>query len=262
MSYLKKYLQTPQEETVLLIDGDLYLYRACAACETEIDWGDDIWSLSTDLKEAKTVFQKTIDDFCDTLGTGHFIVCLSDKGNFRKELDSTYKGGRKKVRKPVGYLEMLRWVKKTYRWHIEPMLEADDVMGILGSAPNHNTIVISDDKDLKSVPCKLFRPMSGEFQTINKAQADLWFYTQALTGDVTDGYAGCPSVGPKTAEKLLKQNPSWSTVVNAYAKQKLNANYALTQARLARILRYEDWDLDSNTIKLWEPRHETNAKKT
>ena len=106
--------------------------------------------------------------------------------------------------------------------------------------------------------------MSGEFQTINKAQADLWFYTQALTGDVTDGYTGCPSVGIKTAEKLLKQNPSWSTVVNAYAKQKLNANYALTQARLARILRYEDWDLDNNTIKLWEPRHghETNATKT
>jgi DNA polymerase-1 len=104
--------------------------------------------------------------------------------------------------------------------------------------------------------------MSGEFQTINKAQADLWFYTQALTGDVTDGYAGCPSVGPKTAEKLLKQDPSWTTVVNAYAKQKLNKNYALTQARLARILRYEDWDLDSNTIKLWEPRYDTNAKKT
>ena len=40
------------------------------------------------------------------------------------------------------------------------MLEADDVLGICGSAPNHNVIMVSDDKDLKSVPAKLYRPMS------------------------------------------------------------------------------------------------------
>lgn len=253
MSYFKRYLQTPMEGTVLLIDGDLYLYRACAAAEEEIDWGDDIWSLSTDLKQAKYVFQRTLDDICETMETGHFVICLSDKDNFRKELDDTYKGGRKKVRKPVGYAEMVRWVTETYKWYREPLLEADDVIGILGSAPGHNTIMVSDDKDMKTVPGKLFRPQSGEFHNINKASADHWFYTQTLVGDVTDGYTGCPSVGMKTAEKLLQRDPSWNTVVQAYAKQKLPESYALTQARLARILRYEDWDVERSAIKLWEP---------
>jgi len=253
MGYFKKYLQQPMDDTVLLIDGDLYAYRACAAVEQEINWGDDIWSLSSDLKQAKEVFQTTIDQACEYLETGHFIVCLSDKKNFRKTVDPSYKGGRKKLRKPVGYPAFIKWIKETYKWCCEPLLEADDLMGIMGSAPKHNTIIVSDDKDMRTIPSLLYRPMSGELLDISKADADLWFLTQALVGDVTDGYGGCPTVGLKTAEKLLSKGPNWNTVVAAYAKQKLNSNYALTQARLARILRYEDWNLEQGTIKLWEP---------
>jgi DNA polymerase-1 len=253
MSYFKTFLQKPTDETSLLIDGDLYLYRACAAAEEEINWGNDIWSLSTDLAVAKRIFQQTIDDACEHLDTGNFIICLSDRGNFRKEVDSQYKGNRRNVRKPVGYSEMVQWIKDTYRWYLEPLLEADDIMGILGSAPGHSTIVMSDDKDLKCVPCKLYRPVSGEFLTITKAQADLAFLTQALMGDATDGFSGCPTVGAKTAEKILSKSPSWSTVVSTYAKHNLNETYALTQARLARILRFTDWDVERSQIILWEP---------
>ena len=253
MSYFKTYLQTPVEDTTLLIDGDLYLYRACAAAEEEVDWGDDIWSLSTDLKEAKKIFQKSIDDFCAYLDTSNFIICLSDKDNFRKDIDENYKGGRKKVRKPVGYSTMVQWVQDTYRWYREPMLEADDVMGILGTAPGHNTIVVSDDKDMKTLPCRLYRPVSGELLNINQREADFSFLTQALMGDVTDGYSGCKGVGAVSAKKILEKSMTWNAVVAAYAKQNLNETYALTQARLARILRYSDWDVDAGQIKLWEP---------
>jgi len=254
MSYFAQYLKKPTAGTTLLIDGDLYLYRACAAAEEEINWGEDIWSLSTDLKVAKKIFQATLDACCEHLETGHFIVCLSDRDNFRKDVDSQYKGGRKKVRKPIGYSEMIKWIKNTYIWFSEPLLEADDVMGIMASAPDSNTIMVSDDKDMKSIPGRLYRPMSGELLTITRQQADFNFLTQALMGDVTDGYAGCPSIGKITAEKILTKDPSWNAVVGQYAKQKLNYDYALTQARLARILRFEDWDVEKNQIILWEPK--------
>jgi len=254
MSYFKTFLQRPKDQTVLLIDGDLYLYKSCAAAEEEIDWGDDIWSLSTDLKIAKEIFEKLIFDACDTLDTEHFVVCFSDRDNFRKTIDPTYKAGRKKTRKPVGYSEMLKWANQVFTCHTEPLLEADDVMGILGSSRIQPTIIVSDDKDMKTVPCSLYRPMDGTLDSINERQADRHFLTQTLTGDPTDGYSGCPKVGPVTAEKLLGSNPSWSTVEAAYAKQKLNPQYALTQARLARILRFDDWDLETSTIKLWEPK--------
>jgi len=253
MSYFKRYLQRPVAETTLLIDADLYLYRACAASEETIDWGDDVWSLATDLKVAKKIFQESIDAMCEHLQTGHFICCLSDRDNFRKDIDPEYKGGRKKVRKPVGYPEMVKWVQSTFIWYSEPMLEADDVMGIMGTAPGHNTIICSDDKDMLSVPGRVYRPMSGELLTISKVEADLSFLTQVLTGDPTDGYSGCKGIGKVSAARILGHTPSWNLVVNAYAKQSLNEKYALTQARLARILRYSDWDVEKNQIKLWEP---------
>lgn len=254
MTYFKTFLQEPTAGTTLLIDGDLYLYRACAAAEEEVDWGEDVWSLSTDLKVAKKIFQDTIDSVCEHLETPHFIVCLSDRDNFRKDVDANYKGGRKKVRKPVGYPAMVQWVKDTFRWYCEPMLEADDIMGIMGSAPGHSTVIVSDDKDMKCIPASLYRPTTGELLVTNERTADYNFLTQALMGDVTDGYSGCPKIGLVTAKKILDKNPSWSAVVAAYQKQNLNETYALTQARLARILRYSDWDLEGRQIKLWEPK--------
>lgn len=242
-----------QKETVLLIDGDLYLYRAAAAAEEEIDWGNDVWSLMSDLKEAKRIFVTTIVDICEALDCFNVVVAFSDQDNFRHDIDPTYKGGRRKIRKPVGYKELVKWAKDRYKSHTEPLLEADDVLGICGTAPGFDVIMVSDDKDLKSIPGSLYRPMTGEFSTISQQQADKWFLKQALMGDITDGYGGCPGIGEKTADRILAKNPTWSAVVNEYSKKSLSANHALAQARLARILRYEDWDDENQQIKLWTP---------
>ena len=250
------------KETVLLIDGDLYLYRAAAAAEEEVDWGDDVWSLVSDLKEAKKIFVNTVIEICESLDCFNVIVAFSDKDNFRHDIDPTYKGGRKKVRKPVGYKELRAWAIERYKAHVEPLLEADDVLGICGSAPEFDVIMVSDDKDLKSIPGSLYRPMSGEFSTISKQQADKAFLKQALMGDITDGYGGCPGVGEKTAERILAKDPTWSAVVNEYSKKSLSHDHALAQARLARILRFEDWDDENHQIKLWTPPQSPRGRAT
>ena len=76
---------------------------------------------------------------------------------------------------------------------------------------------------------------------------------QTLTGDSTDGYPGCPTIGQKRAEGLLGQRPAWSVVEQAFIKQGLTKADALLQARMARILRWSDWDATKNEPKLWEP---------
>ena len=40
----------------LAIDADILAYQAVSSAEFEMDWGGDIWSLSTDLAEAKDIF--------------------------------------------------------------------------------------------------------------------------------------------------------------------------------------------------------------
>ena len=183
-------------------------------------------------------------------------MCITDHQNFRKELDPLYKSGRKKVRKPLGYKAMVDWAKYNWQWWSEPFMEADDVMGIISTVPGSKAIVVSDDKDLKGVPGRLYRPATDELLDITLEQANRQFYIQSLTGDTTDGYIGLRGCGPKTAEKILGTRPDWSLVERAYIKAGQTKEDALLQARMARILRYTDWDEDTGTIKLWEPTHD------
>ena len=250
-----KLLKTLQEKTTptLLIDADLFLYRASVIAEDEHDWGDDIWSLSTDLKVAKQIFEDQIKGFHERLGTTEALMCISSTENFRRQVSSTYKSNRKKTRKPVGYKSMVSWVRDNWESHTQINLEADDVMGILGSSPDLKTVIVSDDKDMKTIPCRLYRPNDDDLLDISEQAADLNFFQQTLCGDPTDGFSGCPKVGKVTAAKILGNRPDWSVVENQFIKAGLSKDEAITQARLARILRVTDWDADKEQVKLWSP---------
>jgi DNA polymerase I len=96
----------------------------------------------------------------------------------------------------------------------------------------------------------------GNTYSISNLEADVYFYRQVLTGDSTDGYPGCPGVGPKTAEKLIPEEDfteasAWGTVIKQYEKKGFGPDYALTQARLARILRNTEYTFDE--LQLWTP---------
>ena len=252
MKYLKK-LQGVSTPT-LLIDADLFLFRASIIAEDETDWGDDIWSLATDLKVAKQIFTDQINGFHERLGTSEALMCISDSVNFRKAVSPQYKSNRKKSRKPVGYKAMVEWCEATWPSHRQATLEADDVMGILGSDPSIDTVIVSDDKDMKTIPGRLFRPNDGDLLDITLEVADLNFYTQTLQGDPTDGYSGCPKIGAVTAAKVLGNRPDWSLVESQFIKAGLTKDEAIIQARLARILRREDWNAEDERIKLWSPK--------
>ena len=60
---------------------------------------------------------------------------------------------------------------------MRPAIEADDVMGIISSKPENEgkCIIVSDDKDMKTLKCKLYRPTAGEQLDISQADADRFF---------------------------------------------------------------------------------------
>ena len=240
---------------LLAIDTDILAYKATTSSETEVDWGGDIWSLQMDMAEARRSFEYQIDQIKERLGSNEVLCCLSDHaGNFRKEIFPDYKSGRRKTRKPVGYVAFCDWVRETYSTASRPMLEADDVLGIIATMPENKgkVTVVSDDKDLKTVgPSRLYRPMADELLEISEADADRYFLTQVLTGDITDSYKGVPGIGPKKAEAILGPRPHWGAVEKAYIDAGLTRDDAITQARLARILRWTDWA--EGGPKLWTP---------
>jgi DNA polymerase-1 len=256
-------------KTLLLIDGDQYLYRGCAAVERDVKWDDENHVLSSNEVEAWEVVEgslkKTLYHFGDDAEP---VVCLSEGVIFRTAIDPTYKGNRKNTRKPLCYSDLKEKLKASWKCVYFDGLEADDVMGILATKPGpDHKIIVARDKDMQGVPGKLWDGV--KFYSITEAEADYFHLWQTLCGDAADGYKGCPGVGPKGAEKLLKLMPDivdpelthvewmWGLVVEAYTKAGLTADDALRQARLARILRWSDWDSKKKEPILWTPNTTT-----
>jgi DNA polymerase I len=240
----------------LLIDADILAYQATAAAEMEYEWGDDIWTIHTDLGEAKKAFSGMVDKLREETKIDEYTLCFSDTANFRKEILPTYKGQRK-GRKPVGYSALKQWALDEMPSFWKPTLEADDCLGILATKYPGKVVITTMDKDLLSIPGVVYKTKpngDAEMIKVSEKDADYNFLMQALTGDVTDNYKGCPGIGPKRAEELFKKHGAvWKTVEDAYLKAGLTKEDALVNARMARILRASDYDFDNQKVILWNP---------
>lgn len=240
----------------ILIDADIVLYQACCACEVATDWGNDIWTLVADAKECRQRVDVTFADLKDELKADEVVICLSDTENWRKSVYPAYKSNRKKTRKPLIYPEVKQYLLKVYRSFMWPQLEADDVLGILATSNRYikgEKIIVSEDKDLKTIPGLLYNPGKPELGVveITKKEADRNHLIQSLAGDRTDGYPGCPGVGPKGAEKVV--DDGWDGVVQVYENAGITEQEALVQAQVARILRANEWT-KTKGVKLWQPK--------
>ena len=248
------------ERPTLLIDGDAILYRSCCAAEKEVHWDDENHVLWSNWKDALELCENQINNLVSLHGAAKAYLCFTDRVNFRKTIDPTYKSNRKATRRPLCMTEVNE--KLRLQWPILelPTLEADDVMGIFATAPGNQAIICSADKDMRTIPGRVWN--GKELLTISQAEADYYHLYQTLVGDTADGYAGCPGVGPvKAAKVLAKAFPSegepdmalaWKLVVKAYEDAGLVAEDALRTARLARILRFGEFSKRSGEVKIWE----------
>jgi 5'-3' exonuclease len=243
--------------TQLLIDGDEYLFKACAAVEREVRWDEFNHVLYCNRNEAWDNHTRLISQLFERFDTSDHLLCFSgEQPYFRHAISTDYKPGRS--RKPLCYTELRELCDEKWNTISYPHLEADDVMGILARP---GRIVISQDKDMKGVPCDLSQD-GGELEHVTPSDADYWHMFQTLVGDRVDGYSGCPGVGPVKAEAILqrwKQNfpgdhaALWTMIVHHFEKRGLTEADALVQARLARILRSSDWDKNKKEPILWSP---------
>lgn len=245
----------------LLIDGDLILFRSCAAVEREVCWDGENYTLHSSGSEAWIAVEDALNKLFKRFDTDKHVIALTSSPTFRHALCSTYKANRAGQRKPLAYKDTMARLIEEYTVKQFAGLEADDILGIFATRAPDDTIVCSADKDMRSIPCVLF---AGEaVVTVSEAEADYNHLMQTLTGDTADGYPGCPKIGPVKAKAILTFAPGedavecsawmWEQVVAAFEKAGLTEDDALLQARLARILRTEDWDATKKEPILWTP---------
>ena len=246
-----------KKKKVLIIDGDILAYQIATNNEVETNWGDGLWTLHSDENSCKKQFDAVIDDLGSNFSADDYVVALTDKNNFRKDILPTYKSNRNEKRKPLVLKAMRQHIMDKHNGVMWKNLEADDVMGIMATEPTQeDRVLVSIDKDMRTIPCTLSNDGSTTTQ-IPQRLADYNFMLQVLTGDKVDGYDGIDGVGIKTAEKLIKKYTNvplldlWKIVKGIYKDKGYTEKEALQQARVAHILRHGEYNKKTGKVKLW-----------
>lgn len=254
---------------VALIDADTVIFATAASAEWRAkgqdDDGSDLWLQRKTDEECYAHVVRRFEEIMVAVDAETAIICLSDRDNFRYRVLPTYKHNRHGSRRPP-MLKTLRDMlqeRKPFPVLFVESLEADDVCGISAGALTHGdqeTVICSPDKDLRTIPGLLYAcRLDSKVERITEEEADEFHLYQALIGDTTDCYTGCPKVGPVKAKAILEEckgmTPAarWARIVEEFQQRGFDAEYALTQARVARILRFEDWNADTKEVRLWDP---------
>lgn len=281
------------KQKMLIIDGDSLAYRAAAAVQhiQEDEFG--IVQPFARVVEGQAVVENLLFSLIESFGGDEevdFAVYLSDpEANFRSTLYPDYKKQRSETPRPLLLGNLKQYLRDSYEAEHWPGLEADDVLGILATQPDAGIrIMCGDDKDYLTVPAPYHRFGDTEdngrarWKSTSVVEADRFLLIQTLAGDKVDNYPGCPGLGmdraaeaidnpailipgetkitrgPRKGEAVTKWTRSptddlWACVVSHYERAGLGETEALLTARLARILRWEDFDYETGRITLWTP---------
>lgn len=250
-----------ERDRILLIDGDILLYRFAYGDEFTIQWEEGTESSYIDFDQARRKFDECVESSIKKTRCAKAILCFSvpTQENFRLKIFPAYKQNRTGLGKPQLYYDLKEHAFKNYLTIKKPTLEADDVLGILTTKNPKRYILMSGDKDLKQIYGYHYNMKTGQIERIGRKDADRWFYIQVLSGDTTDNYKGCPSIGKVKATAIVNavidepEDTIWKTIVETYESKGLDEAHALTMARVARILRYQDYDHDKKEPILWTP---------
>lgn len=260
---------------IALIDGDMVIYAAAHANQLAIDLNDGLGKEPiVDSDEAVAAAFRLVKEWTRKAGCSTSIVCLSSEvsDSFRHRLWPTYKAGRGE--KPSAYKAVRNALEVEYQTYTEPGLEADDLMGIAGTSERAQCVIVSRDKDMKTVPAIVFNPEhDAKPVRINKALADQMWMKQTMVGDTVDNYPGIPRVGEVNAQAILlsphrlnqtkvkgktrwvKGEPCslWQSMIDYAAKGGITEAQLIKQAQISRILRSGDFNKETRTVRLWRP---------
>ena len=243
--------------TTAIIDGDIVAFKSAAAVSN-----NDDELMQFDPAGAKRYVDHMMNEWTKRIKPNVILMCFSDDSRkyYRHEIFPEYKGNRSGMERPSALSFCYEYLSEKYRVVKKPFLEADDLLGILGTSPEIDTpIAVSIDKDIMTLPCKVYNPdKMRRAVKVNPHMADLAVFKQAMTGDSSDNYKGIPGIGNVKADKILANTPhpamAWEATRQAFLDNGLTEDYALLMVRLARILRHGDYNDTTGEIRLWSPR--------
>jgi len=206
----------------VLVDGSSYLYRAYHAMpELTNSKGQSTGTIYG----VVNMLRKLLRDYQPS----HIAVVFDAKGKtFRDDIFPEYKANRPPM--PDDLREQIEPIHAIVRAMGLPLLvvdgvEADDVIGTLAQQATEKsikTVISTGDKDMAQLVNQhvtLINTMSNTLTDVAAVHEKYGIGPNriidylALMGDKVDNIPGVPSVGPKTATKLLQQYDSLNGVI-------------------------------------------------
>lgn len=241
--------------TVLLIDANGLAHRAFHSTASNRSYREDGFPTFAIGRFLDLVYEALIDVGRPQCTTHAAAIFDPRSRNWRHEIAPDYKSGRSYDPDLRPQLRLCRELVKGLGIAsvVQTGYEADDLIATYARHAEEagmGACVVSIDKDLLqlirpgvAVYSPMKRSMVSEDDVLNRfgvmPRAIPCF--QALVGDTTDGYAGIPGVGPKTAAELLVEYGDLETLIEnaaSIAKPALRAKIiaGADQARLCRKL--------------------------
>jgi DNA polymerase-1 len=189
----------------LLIDGDIILYTIAFVTENIHE--------ENDVK--KRVNQFILQIMVNVECNGEYLVFLTGRDNYRKDIFPDYKKSRKDKVKPRWYEMIRKHLIDKWNAIVVDNIEADDALSI--TQLHYNllhipTIIASKDKDLLQIPGKHYRiptkhTLPFEIVEVTCEEGFKRLMVQSVMGDQTDDIPGIKGIGPIKSEKLLNNVP-------------------------------------------------------
>jgi hypothetical protein len=153
------------------------------------------------LQNVKTVIENVLERFHPDC-----TIFIQGEGNFRDEIATIkpYKGNRSS-HKPKYFVEIKDYLIDRWKAIQVNSQETDDAIGILQmDNTDKYSVIVSNDKDLMTIPGWHYNWVRDELAYQTMQNANKFFWWQMLVGDTTDNIPGIAGIGPKTADKLFK----------------------------------------------------------
>lgn len=221
-----------------LIDGDILVYRIGFSVNDPEDEKFAIARMGNFVEKLLNV--DDIDSY-----TGF----ITGKSNYRQDIatENVYKGNRKDAKRPVHYKALREYLMNKWCFELIDGQEADDAIGIAAYAlPENQSCIMSIDKDLDMIRGWHYNFVKQDLYHVKEEEAIKNFYMQILTGDRVDNIPGLKGIGPKKAEKILKdcvgEQQLFETVLEKYEG---DIDKLTERGRLLWIRRQEN--------QLWKP---------
>jgi 5'-3' exonuclease len=156
----------------------------------------------------KKALDSSLQEIMTATEADNGLVFIKGANNFRYHVAVDYKGNRKDTIEPEvkDRIEMLYGYAKDFCVESDEA-EADDYCGVaaqLAMNADESYVVCHIDKDLDMIPGWHYNFRKKEFYHVTPEEGYYNLMKQVLTGDATDNIQGIKGLGPKTAEKILK----------------------------------------------------------